>query len=458
MKAMNEAEINKQYKKMTETPVKKLIVTLAIPTIISMLVTSIYNMADSFFVGTINTSASGATGVVLSLMAILQAFGFMYGHGAGSNISRKLGAHDVASANIYASTSFYLSIATGLLVTFVGFVLMEPMLYLFGSTDTILPYAKDYARFILLAAPAMTSSCVMNNILRYEGKAFFAMVGLTSGGILNILLDALFVMQFQMGIYGAGLATCISQYVGWMILLIPFLRGKTQSQFHVKHLASSGFEIVKNIITVGSPSLARQGLNSLSTIVINTSAKPFGDAAIAAVSIVVRIVNFLFSVSLGIGQGYQPVASFNYGAKKYKRVKEGFLFSFVLGTAIMVFFGIAAFFNAERLIALFRDDPEVIAIGKVVMRIASLTIWSLPSGMYGTTLFQAVGHSKQAFLMSGLRSGIVLIPVLLILTRLFGLVGLEMSQGVSDLITAVISLPVIFKFLKSLPDEDLEVV
>lgn len=309
-----------QFDKMTKTPVHQLVLTLGLPTTISMLVTNVYNMADTFFVSRLGTSASGATGVVFALMAIIQAFGFMLGHGAGSNISRKLGGRDVESARIFASTSFFLSLLCGSLMGILGLVLQEPLMRILGSTDSILPYAKEYSTWILLAAPAMASSCVMNNILRYEGKAVFAMMGLAFGGILNIFGDAVLIFGLDMGVRGAGISTAVSQYVGAAILISPFLREKVQSRISIKYFTHSWKDIT-NIIAVGFPSLMRQGLNSVSVMVLNLCSAVYGDAAIAAMSIVSRVINFLFCVALGIGQGFQPVSAFNYGAGKYSRVR-----------------------------------------------------------------------------------------------------------------------------------------
>ena len=308
-----------QYEMMTVKPVPSLIVQLGLPTMVSMFVTSIYNMADSYFVGQINTSASGATGVVLGLMAILQAVGFMFGHGSGSIISRKLGQKDVGSATTVAATGFYSALIAGFFFLIFGGLFVTPLMKLLGSTDTILPYARTYAICILAAAPALVSSCVMNNILRYEGRAFFAMIGLTSGGILNIFLDMLFMQKLGMGILGAGLATAISQYISWALLLTMFILKKTQTSLAPKN-AKFKAAILADIITTGLPSLARQGLASISTMILNNAAGVYGDAAIAAMSIVNRVSMFIFSAVLGIGQGFQPIAGFNYGAKKYSRV------------------------------------------------------------------------------------------------------------------------------------------
>lgn len=446
---MNQDE---QYRRMTETPVSKLIFSLGIPTVISMLVTNIYNMADTYFVGTIGTSASGATGVVFALMGILQAFGFMYGHGAGSHISRRLGARDVHAARKYSATSFYLSIFTGLIIMISGFLFMDPLMRLLGSTETILPYARTYAFYILIAGPAFTSSCVLNNILRYEGMAFFAMIGLTSGGILNIFGDALLVNVFHMGIAGAGLSTAVSQYISMIILMVPYIRGKTQSSIALSFFHPDG-NTVKDIVSVGMPSLLRQGLNSASSMVLNLSAGVYGDAAVAAISIVSRIMNFLSCVAIGIGQGFQPVSAFNYGAGFYSRVKDGYLFSLKAGTVLMVLFAIGGFVFSEQLVMLFRNDPMVIDIGAVALKLQCISLVLMPVSIFGNMLFQSIGLSKTASFLAALRSGVVLIPVVLLLSYLFGLTGLEWAQAVSEVVSALITLPISLRFISTLPQD-----
>ncbi|MGM9940422.1 MAG: MATE family efflux transporter [Bulleidia sp.] len=446
---------DEQYIRMTETPVSKLIITLGIPTIISMLVTSIYNMADTYFVGTLGTSASGATGVVFGLMAILQAFGFMYGHGAGSNIAIRLGSHEDESARVFSATSFWLSIATGVVICILGMVFMTPLMRIMGSTDTILPYASTYAFYILLAGPAMTSGCVMNNILRYEGKAFYAMIGLTSGGILNIFLDFLMVRVLQLGIGGAGLATCISQYVSMAILSLPYLRRQTISSFHIRYIAKEA-EPYQRIVANGMPSLCRQGLNSVSTMVLNTSAAAFGDPAVAAISIVNRIVNFLFCIAIGIGQGFQPVSSFNHGARLHSRVKAGFFFAMKLGAALLLVLAVCAFTNASTLVTFFRDDAQVISIGERALKAQSLSLIMTPITLYANMLFQSIGSSRKATFLAALRSGLVLIPVVFTMTRLFQMDGLVISQAVSEVISALITVPFIITYFRNMPEDGME--
>ena len=311
---MDKQTSDQQYNRMTQTPVHSLVIQLCIPTVISMLVTNIYNMVDTAFVGKLGNSASGAVGVVFGFMAILQAVGFLFGQGAGSIASRQLGQKEREAAGVTASTGFFLAFGSGILIAVASFFFLRPLVMLLGSTETIAPYAEEYICYILLAAPFMTSSLVLNNLLRYEGKAALGMIGLMAGSVLNIFGDAFFMFHMGMGVAGAGLSTALSQTVSFFILLSVFLMKKTQCSLSVRRFSCSGRNIL-DIIATGMPSLLRQGLASLSTVVLNGQAGVYGDAAIAAMSVVSRIVMFVFSVVVGIGQGFRPVSAFNYGAK-----------------------------------------------------------------------------------------------------------------------------------------------
>lgn len=443
-----------QYIKMTETPVAKLIISLGIPTTISMLITNIYNMADSYFVSQLSLSAGGATSIVFGVMAILQAFGFMFGHGAGSNISRMLGSKRVEKASKYASTGFFCALLVGGLIMVFGLRFIEPLMRLLGSTDTILPYTVNYCIYILIAAPAMTGSCVLNNILRYEGKATLAMIGLTTGGILNILLDPLFIFVFKMDIQGAGLATALSQYISFGILLSMFLAKKTQTRISMRFI-SKDMRVVWDIIITGLPSLARQGLNSVSTMVLNKQAKLFGDAAIAAMGYVGRTSSLIFSVGLGIGQGFQPVSGFNYGAKKYSRVKNGTLFTLGFGAVFIGIISACCFILAPQIISLFRKESEVVMIGSEALRIQCVFLLFLPVSVVATMLFQSIGKSLPALILSCVQSGLVFIPLCLVLPRFLGMRGIELSQPLAYFTAALISLPCMLIFLKHLPKDEL---
>ena len=444
-----------QYRKMTETPIPKLVLTLGIPTTISMLVTNIYNMADTFFVGTLGTSASGATGVVFGLMGIIQAFGFMLGHGAGSNISRRLGSREVDKARMYAATSFYASLGAGLLILLFGFCFQDPLLRLLGSTDSILPYARDYSTWILLAAPAMAGSCVMNNILRYEGKATFAMCGLVSGGLLNILGDYLLIQVFSLGISGAGISTAVSQYISAGILLVPFVTKKVQSRV-TPRFVSHRFGDLLTILITGLPSMMRQGLGSISTMVLNGCAGSYGDAAIAAMSIVSRVMNFLFCIGLGVGQGFQPVSAFNYGAKKYSRTKDAALFTCFFSMVVLAVAAVFGWVFAGPIVTLFREDPDVIAIGTFALQAHCIALCFLPISVCGNMLFQSIGKSGRATFLASSRSGLFFIPIVLLLNWCMGLTGLQIAQAVADILSALVTLPLVWSFLRHLPPDGAE--
>lgn len=450
---MKQQDEQKQYDYLTKTPVSKLVIRLGIPTTVSMLVTNIYNMADTYFVGKIGTSASGAVGIVFGLMAIIQAVGFMFGHGGGSVISRRLGAKETEQATCIASTSFYLSVFSGILIEVIGFVFLTPMMKLFGSTETILPFAKTYASCILAAAPFMCASFVLNNILRYEGKASFAMVGLVTGGVINIFGDWLLMAKLQMGILGAGVATAVSQVISFVILLSVFISGKTISKIRIKKV-SLRFSEVSSIVFTGFPSLVRQGLTSISTTVLNLCAGYYGDPAIAAMTIVNKICFFVFAIGLGIGQGFQPVASFNYGAKKYKRVKKAFFFTFFIGEIFLGILAILGMVFSENLVEIFRDDPQVIEIGTFALRVQFIALFIQPICVCTNMLFQSIGKNASATFLATLRSGVAFIPTIIILTKLYGLWGVEVSQTVGDIITFIISVPFTVYFFKNLPKED----
>ena len=420
-----------QYKKMTETPIKKLIITLAIPTIISMLVTAIYNLADTFFVSRLGVSASGAVGIVYPLMAIIQAIGFMLGMGGGSNISAKLGEKNNDDAQKIGSASFYTSLLFGFIFMLFGMVFLEDILYLLGSTSTVLPYAKDYAKYIIYGAPVMAASFVLNNILRAEGKAKFSMIGLSVGGILNCFLDPVFIYGLNMGISGAAIATLISQCVSFMILL-SFL------------------------FNLGLPSLARQGLASISTIILNTQASSFGgDPALSGMSIVSKVFMIIFSISLGIGQGYQPVCGYNYSSRHYKRVKESMVFTFVVSTIIMTVMALMFFIFSEPTIYMFLGETaegveQVIDIGGKALRFQCLAMPLMSVNVICNMTYQATRKKLTATILSCCRQGIFFIPCSFLLPFMFGITGVELIQPVSDLITFIVSIHFYVLFIKHL--------
>ncbi len=445
-----ENQENLQYEKMTKTPIPRLVISLGIPTTISMLVTNIYNMADTFFVGQLGTSASGAIGIVFGFMSIIQAFGFMYGQGAGSIISRRLGQKNAESASGYASISFFLSLISGAVIAIFGFLYMNPILKLLGSTPTIMPYARQYVTYIMLASPLMMSCFVMNNILRFEGKASLAMIGLVAGGVLNIVCDPIFIFIFKMGVAGAGLATALSQCVSFVILLSIFLLGKTESKISLKYF-SFDFKKIWEIVSTGFPSLIRQGLTSISTMILNQCAMAYGDAAIAAMSIVSRINFFMFAIGLGMGQGFQPVCGYNYGAGKFSRVREAYRFTLLVSEIALGVFAIICFFFSPTVVGWFRNDVEVIAIGAVALRYQCVALFFQPLSVMSNMTFQSTGQRGIATLTSVLRSGMYFIPLVILLSHFFGLWGIEASQAISDILTFLTILPFIVIFFNRLP-------
>ncbi len=441
-----------QYERMTKTPVSKLIIRLSIPTVISMLVTNIYNLVDTAFVGRLGNSASGAVGVVFGYMAIIQSFGFMFGQGGGSILSRQLGAREPEKASRTASTAFFGALTVGTILAVGSMFAMDSLVSFLGSTETIAPYAKTYLKYILIAAPFMTASFTLNNILRYEGKAFFGMIGLMVGGILNIAGDAFFMFAMKMGIAGAGLSTCLSQITSFAILMSVFLRGKTTTKIDFRLI---GPKLIPNISATGLPSLLRQSLSSIATIILNWQVRPYGDEAVAAMSIVSRVSFFIFAVALGIGQGFQPVSAFNYGAGKYSRVRKGYRFTVILSEALMLIVLVVVMVKSGQVIGLFRDDARVIEIGTRALRLQCAAIIFLPPSMVTEMLLQSTGQRVGASLLSALRSGLIFIPLLLILSVTRGLYGVEEAQPLAYVLTFLPAMCFAYWMLKKkMPAED----
>lgn len=440
----------KQYKKMTETPVRRLIISLAVPTVISMLVSAIYNSADAYFVSRIGTSASGAVGVVFSLMAIIQAIGFTIGMGSGSIISRLLGEKKGDEAQEVASSALFCGILFGILLILGVSFKMPQLMKSFGATDTILPYAVSYGRYIVLGAPFMMGVYALNNILRYQGKAKFGMLGVVSGAVINIGLDPLFIFVFNMGTAGAAIATFLSQIISFFILLSCFLTGKSAVKLSVRRISRS-VKTYLNIFKTGLPSLARQGFASFATMLLNVSAAKYGDAAVAAMSIVGKIFMMIFAVMLGIGQGYQPVVGINYGAKKYDRVKKAFNFTFFASLLVAVLLGVPVFVFARNVMSMFtKNDIKVVEYGITALRAQCFALVLIPINNTCSTTLQVTGKSWTATFLSCMRQGIFFIPLILILPRYIGISGVQYSQPIADGITSICAIPLGIKFFKDL--------
>lgn len=428
------------FKYLTTASVPKVIMNLAVPTIVSMLVTSFYNIADTYFVGKINTQSTAAVGIVFSVMSIIQAVGFFFGHGSGNYISRKLGAKEDEAASRMAATGFFLALSLGVILMLLGLLLLRPLSYALGSTPTILPYTERYLGIILLGAPFMIASLVLNNQMRFQGNAAYAMVGIVAGAATNVILDPILIFVCDLGISGAAIATVISQVFSFCLL---FYMGRREGniRIHYRNFTFS-WSFVKEIIGGGTPSLVRQGLASISTIFLNVSAGNYGDAAIAGMSIVSRIGMFINSFLIGFGQGFQPLCGFNYGAGLYARVRQGFWFSVKVGFIFLLCCSVAGMGYAEEIVALFRKgDPLVIETGSAALRWQLITYplgaWIILSNM----MLQTIRKSVRATILASARQGLFFIPLIFILPYYLGLQGVEMCQAVSDMFTFVLAIP-----------------
>ena len=449
---MSQSALAARHDYLTKTSVRRLIYILAVPTIISMMVTNLYNMADTFFVGRISTQATAAVGVVLSLMNIIQAIGFFCGHGSGNYVSRKLGAGEFQEAEEMASTGFTLAFILGIIILASGLLNLKALAEALGATETIIQDTQDYMRIILIGTPFMTSQIVINNQLRFQGSAFYAMLGLVSGAILNIFLDPVFIFTFNLGVSGAALATILSQIVSFFILFYGTTKG-ANIKIHYKNIKLNAHYLLQ-IINGGTPSLARNALISFSTILLNRTAGAIaGDAAIAGMSVVNRVMMFANSALIGFGQGYQPVCSYNYGAKLHGRVKEGYKFCVTYGTLFLMALAAVSIFFSEEIVRFFRDDPEVILIGSVALRWQMLSMPLNATIVISNMMLQSIGKGIRATITASARSGIFFIPAIIILSRLYGLFGVEIAQPVADVLAFTLAIPIVCSVWREMNNE-----
>ena len=441
-----------KYIKMTTPPVEKLICRLAVPCIVSMLVTAFYNMADTYFVGMLKSNAAtGAVGVVFSVMAVIQAVGFFFGQGSGNYISRELGKKHYDEASQMASTGFFSALATGLMICILGQIFLKPLALFLGSTETIMPYTEAYLQVILLGAPWMCASFVLNNQLRFQGSASYAMVGIVTGALVNIALDPILIFGCKLGVAGAGWATILSQLLSFCLLLLGTRKGGN-IRLKLRNFRFSGHYYLW-IFKGGIPSLARQSLASVATICLNNAAMAYGDAAIAAMGVVQRITMFGASAMLGFGQGFQPVCGFNYGAGLYSRVRRGFWFCIKVSTIALVVIAALGYAFAPNLIRLFRDDAQVAAYGAAALRYQCLTFclhgWVVMSNM----MQQSMGKTIPATFLSIARQGLFFIPLVWVLNAWLGFTGIQLTQPVADAITFLCAVPIQLHVLRTMPTE-----
>ncbi|MBN1778144.1 MAG: MATE family efflux transporter [Clostridiales bacterium] len=443
-----------KLKRMTETPIPRLLFSLAVPTIITMLISAFYNMADTYFIGRLGSaSATAATGVIFPMMAILQAIGFMFGQGSGNYIARALGAKKQRNAEEMASTAFFSAVITGILLMALGQIFLPQLVVALGSTETIAPYAIDYARNILFAIPWLIASIVLNNQLRLQGNALFAMVGMTSGAIINIGLDPLFIFTFGMGVAGASMATMFSQMIAFVLLFLGTRRGDNlRIRFSCFTPTLTYF---KQILRGGVPALFRQSIGSLSIIMLNTFAGRMGDPVVAAFSIVFRIMMFIQMIVIGLGQGFQPICGFNYGSGRYDRVREAYWFAVRISFFMLLGGGILAAIFAPQLVNLFLSGyPEVTEIGSLALRLRTIMLPFFSVLMMSSMLLQTIGHVRDASILAIARQGLFLLPALLILPHFFGLFGLQLAQPISDFCAVILSIPLGLRVLNGFKREE----
>lgn len=446
MPRFNSAE--EKYAYMSGTPVRTIVLRLAGPSILSMLISSLYNMADTFFIGKIGTSATAGVGLVFSVMAVIQALGFFFGHGSGNFISMAMGRKQNDQAETMAAVGFFSCFIFAALLGILGLVFLDSLIWSLGATATSFGYARDYAFYILIGMPFMASSLTLNNQLRFEGSAFFGMIGIVTGALINIGLDPLLIFVFGMGTAGAGLATIISQFISFLILFLQ-LRRNANIPIRLRNFKPSLF-YYRKIISGGLPSLVRQGLSGVATVCLNTFAGLWGDAAIAGISVVNRIAQFAQSSIIGFGQGFQPLCGFSYGAKLYKKIKESFDFCTRFSFLVLLALSILGFAFAPGLVAFFRDDPEVIAIGSAALRFQCLSFPFTGFTALTNMMLQTVNKTRRATLLAMCRQGLVFIPVLLVFRALLGLRGIEMAQMLTDFITLSLSIPFCFAFFREI--------
>lgn len=433
---------------LTSAPVHRVILTMAVPTIISMLVTSVYNIVTTFYVGRISTQATAAVGVAFPIMSIIQAVGFTFGQGSGNYISRELGAQRHDNASRMASTGFFSAVCMGVVLCVIGLLLLEPLVLLLGSTPTVLPYAKRYLAFILLAMPFMCGALCLNNQMRFQGNAAYAMFGILTGAVINVFLAPVLIFLCGMGITGAGLSTFVGEVSSMFVLLMMTHKGGT-IRIHLRNFAPRA-ALFREILAGGTPSFTRQGMASVGVAMLNVAAGRFGDAAIAGMSIVGRVTFVVFAAVIGLGQGFQPLCGFCYGARLYERVCEGYWFIVRLGTSFLVCVAVLGFVWSAEIVAVFRHDPAVVAVGSVALRWQLVT---LPLGavvMYTNMMMQTIRKPWQANILAASRNGLFFIPLIIILPHFLGLLGVEMCQACADMLSFVLAVPIAMSGFKAL--------
>ena len=435
---------------MLNEPISRIIPKMAIPTIVAFLINSIYSLADTWFVSSLGTNATAAVTVNASLDQLIMMCGSLLAVGSNSYIARLLGEGNDQKASRVLSTAFFGAAAIGLLLTIFGSIFMTPMVRLLGATPTCEQYSIDYATYVLLAAPFMAANFVMNQCLRSEGSATLSMIGMGFGGVLNCILDPIFIMPWglNMGVAGASLATAISKWVSFGILIFPYLTRRSLLRLSLRNFRPSS-DILSNIIAVGSSSMFRSGLAVLAGILLNKIAGEISDSVLAGIGVCTKIMMFPFSIILGFGTGFQPVAGFNWGAKRYDRVQESFRFSAkvaVIGALIMA--TAVAIFSDIIIVAFAGSDPQMRKIGNICM-ISQCIALPIHAWVAVVNMFCAgLGNARGAVILSTSRQGSCFIPILYPLAWLFTAYGVAIVQAVADILSLALAIPIALSMLK----------
>lgn len=440
---------DKRIKLLSEEPIKKAVNAMALPAIIGMLVMAVYNVVDTMFVSWLGTQATGATQVVLPIIMLISAVGLCFGIGGGSFLSRLLGKKDYKKANEVASTAFFTAVGGGVMFTILAILFIEPLLKMFGATNTVMAFAKDYGIYILLGSLFQMGNMAMNNLLRSEGSGKISMIGMALGAIVNIVIDPIFIFTLGLGISGAAIATTLSQIITFIILLSQFLRHKTVSKIHIKYFTPSS-EIYKEIFKIGIPTLLRQFLFGVSIGFLNKAAvNAGGDNLLAAVGIMFKIIMIPNYILFGIGQGFQPVAGYNFGAKNKERILHSLKYSMVISLIVAIISSIILIVFGYELMCIFKPEKDVIEYGITGLRFNSLSLILMSLSNIIGIYYQSIGKGKEALFLSITRQGVFFIPVIFILPNLIGLNGVFLAQPVADVLTMLLTLAIFIPFIKN---------
>ncbi len=434
--------------KMIGQPIPRLTMAVSLPAIVATLINTVYNTVDTFYAAKLGTSEAAAIGVAFSIMTTANAVGFLMGMGAGTLIGRHLGAGEKEIASTIASTSFFLTLGLSAVLGILGFVFIGPLMTAFGATPTNHVFAVEYGRILVLGFPIMTGSLVLSTIIRCEGKTIYSMIGIGSGGILSIGLAPLFMFALDLKVTGAAINNLVCQSISFLILLSFYLRGKSAVHFSIRRVSKDP-KVILAILRTGFPSLTRHLIGSFANISLNFAAKPFGDVVQASMGIIMKLLNLSQSFTNGMCQGTQTVFAYNYGAEKYRRVKEAFRFTLILNTSILAVIGLAEVFAAPQIIAFFRNEEEIIAVAAPGVRIQALAMVLIPSVTLPNMLFQSVGESLKSSFLASLRQGILYIPLVLLLPRFLNIRGLQLAQPLADLLSLTIVQPMLFSYFRT---------